>query len=409
MDVWFDSGVTHTAVVEARSDELGHLPVELYLEGSDQHRGWFQSSLLTSVAAHGKAPYKSVLTHGFVLDPNGRKMSKSLGNVVDPNAVIKELGADVLRLWVASVDYSVDVRIGKETLSQLAEVYRKVRNSLRFILGNLAGFDAELDIVDDKDLSVLDRYVLHRLHEVVGTLTEAFDRYEFHRYYQVLQNFCVTELSALYFDVTKDILYTAPTNGPQRRGVQTVLFGLLETLTPMLVPVMPHLAEDIYQNTPTGHRPRFGMAQPPASVLLAPWPQAPQTWHQPDVAVDMQTLLSIKETVNLALEAPRREGVIGSSLAAAVSLSSPDSAIAGVLSRLKPEELAQLFIVSSVVPESSPDAIGQAKSEAFPGLAVAAFHAPGSKCQRCWKILPTVGQDAAHSTLCHHCVAAVNG
>lgn len=410
MDVWFDSGVTHTAVVEARSDELGHLPVELYLEGSDQHRGWFQSALLTSVATQGKAPYKSVLTHGFVLDPDGRKMSKSLGNVVDPNAVIQELGADVLRLWVASVDYSNDVRIGKEILGQLAEVYRKVRNTLRFVLGNLSGFDAQADYVPSHRLSLLDRYILHRLQSLVGQLTEAFETYEFHHYYQLLQNFCVTELSSLYFDITKDLLYTLPQAAPERRAVQTVLFELLATLTPMLVPVMPHLAEDIWQAIPEEHKPTFGQAQAPVSVLMAPWPAVRSEFVSAPLEQDFVKLLHLKETVNLALERPRAEGLIGSALEAQMILVPQTEADAAWLKHFELDELASWFIVSEVALAELPPAetLGTASTQHDLSVAVYAVKAVGDKCIRCWRFQQSVGSHPTHTQLCDRCASAVS-
>ncbi len=410
MDVWFDSGVSHTAVVEQRADELGHLPVELYLEGSDQHRGWFQSSLLTSVAVRGERPYKSVLTHGFVLDPDGRKMSKSLGNVVDPLDVIKQMGADVLRLWVASVDYTNDVRIGKEILGQLAEVYRKVRNTIRFILGNLSGFDAVQDRVAYEDLSLLDQYLLHRLQTVVETLTEAFDGYEFHKYYQVLQNFCVTELSSLYFDVTKDILYTSHAKSPQRRAVQTVLYELLATLTPMLVPVMPHLAEDIWLNIPAEHKPTFGQPEAPMSILMAPWPSVNRTYFSPEVDSRFKQLLKVKEAVNLALERPRAEGLIGSSLEAVVHLVPKADALRSLLQSIEATDMAALFITSGVqVAEVVPaEVIGQSEGSAGLDITVYAVKSANSKCVRCWKYLPSVGQHASHPEICAGCLEAVS-
>ncbi len=409
MDVWFDSGVTHTAVVEARSEELGHLPVELYLEGSDQHRGWFQSALLTSVAVRGERPYKSVLTHGFVLDPDGRKMSKSLGNVVDPLDVIQQYGADVLRLWVASVDYTNDVRIGKEIVNQLAEVYRKVRNTIRFILGNLAGFNATDQRVPYAQLSRLDQYTLFRLQQVVETLTQAFEIYEFHRYYQVLQNFCVTDLSALYFDVTKDILYTAPQNSVQRRAVQTVLFELLATLTPLLVPVMPHLAEDIWLNIPDEHRPTFGLPEAPLSILMTPWPQVNSQYLNEALAVEFKQLLSVKEAVNFALEKPRSEGILGSSLEADVVVVPKNDQMTKLFATIPPSELAALFITSGVQVADTPPAetIGSTNGALAEDVAVYAIKAMGKKCIRCWKFLPSVGVTPEHPEICSPCIEAV--
>jgi isoleucyl-tRNA synthetase len=406
MDVWFDSGTSHTSVVEARSDVLGHLPVELYLEGSDQHRGWFQSSLLTSVAVNEKSPFKAVLTHGFVLDQDGRKMSKSLGNIVDPNDVIQQLGADVLRLWVASVDYTNDVRIGKENLNQLAEVYRKIRNTIRFMMGNLTGFNAVTDRVPYSELSRMDSYILHRLQQIVQSLEEAFDAYEFHRFYQVLQNFCVTELSALYFDTTKDVLYTAPKNSVQRRGVQTVLFELLSTLTPLLVPIMPHLAEDIWLNIPDEHRPLYGLPEPPISILMVPWPAVNSAYVNEKLEQEFTQLLHLKEAVNGRLEFYRHRDDLGSSLEANVLLYPLKDAIGSLLKHISPSELATLFIVSSVTIQDKP-LTGFADVFSDSEIEIAIEKSQSPKCIRCWKYLPSVGQAHSHPELCNNCVEAV--
>ena len=410
MDVWFDSGVTHTAVVEARSDELGNLPVELYLEGSDQHRGWFQSALLTSMMLRNKAPYKQVLTHGFILDQDGRKLSKSRGNGVAPDEVTQTLGADVLRLWVASVDYSNDVKIGKDMLAQLADIYRKIRNTMRFILGNLHGFDASTQLMPIDQLSPLDRFLLTRLNGVTRTLTEAFDDYQFHHYYQVLQNFCVTELSSLYFDVIKDTLYTAPLESPKRRAIQTVLYHLLTTLTPIIMPVMPHLAEDIWQTLPDEHRPDFGMGTPPVSMTLAPWPEPTPEWDAN--AQVMELLLEIKRLVNMTLEAPRNQKVISSPLETAITIIPANSDQLSQLQSLPDDFLPMLFITSSVTVESpgvaphTADAVGHMTQN---DITVVARRASGDKCGRCWKTLDSVGHHHAHPTLCTPCVEAVEG
>lgn len=391
MDVWFDSGVTHTSVVEARSEELGHLPVELYLEGSDQHRGWFQSSLLTSVMAHGKAPYKSVLTHGFVLDENGRKMSKSLGNVIDPEKIINEYGADVLRLWVASVDFTNDVRIGANFLQQLADVYKKVRNTIRFILGNLNGFDPKTQTVSDDKLSFLDRYTLEKLSMLVEGLTKDFDNYTLHSYYQGLQNFCVNDLSALYFDVTKDILYTCHRQDPERLAVQTVLYELLATMLPLLVPVMPHLAEDIWQNLPENQKPTYGYDKTPDSILLAPWP-LPKNIRTQDGEFFAKTL---RDEVNLAIEPLRSAGDIGSSLETQIKIEANQDALSK-LGRLQQQELERLLIVSNLT-------LSENSALTEKDWHISAQKADGDKCGRCWRFDVTVGQATAHPTLCHRC------
>ncbi len=405
MDVWFDSGITHTAVVEARADELGHLPAAMYLEGSDQHRGWFQSALLTSVMLYDKAPYQTVLTHGFVLDENGRKMSKSLGNVVDPNSVIREFGADVLRLWVASVDYTNDVRIGKNTLHQMAEIYRKVRNTIRFILGNLYDFDPATDRVPYDQLSALDRYTLHRLQHILRNVTEAFEAYEFHRYCHEIQWFSQADLSALYFDVNKDILYCDAPNAPRRRAVQTVLYEVLATLLPLLVPVTPHLAEDIWLSLPEHQRMPVNGSVPP-SVVMLPWPEVDKQYLNYEMAQQFENLLDIREMVNQALERARSAGKIGSSLEA-IAVVIPNINIIEALPDISEEELAELFITSEVITtQSSIQESDFVYTDANLGR-VTVYRSQAPKCIRCWRYETSVGQDATHPALCHRCTQAL--
>jgi isoleucyl-tRNA synthetase len=415
MDVWFDSGVTHTTVVEERSEELGTLPVELYLEGSDQHRGWFQSSLLTSVMVHdGKAPYKAVLTHGFVLDQDGRKMSKSLGNVVDPQSIMKDYGADILRLWVASVDYSHDVRIGKTVISQLAEIYKKIRNTIRFLLGNLFDFYPATDAITDiTQFSRLDRYILHRLQELTSGLSEAFDAHEFHRFYHLLQQFCVTDLSSLYFDVNKDVLYCLGKSDPTRLAVQTVLFEVLKTMIPLLIPVMPHMAEDIWLHTRQTLRDGFGSKQQ-ESVLFLPWPEIKPEYQLSEQALqEFRGLLHLKETVNLGLEGIRAAGKIGSALEAAVSVTvkQPDFQF---LEGVSGAELAT-FIQTSTVSVESTLAPTPCTSDRFndvlhtEGYTITLQPALGLKCERCWRYDAFVGSKAEHTTLCQRCYQQISG
>ncbi|MBK8190905.1 MAG: isoleucine--tRNA ligase [Vampirovibrionales bacterium] len=421
MDVWFDSGVTHTAVVEARHEQLGHLPVELYLEGSDQHRGWFQSSLLTSVMLHGMAPYQRVLTHGFVLDGQGRKMSKSLGNVIDPNALIAQHGADVLRLWVASVDYSVDVRLGQETVQQLVEVYKKIRNTVRYMISNLYDFDPAQHTVAPEALAPLDRYILHRLQEVVSAVGESFDQYEFHRYYQALQNFCVVELSALYFDVCKDVLYCDPANSPQRRAIQTTLMTLMKTLIPMLAPVTPHLADDIWLNLPPAQQAAFTPGEtPPPSVTMLPWPEVRMDAMDYGVKDAFNAFFSVKDVVNLALDAARARGDIKSSLEARVEICVSEGADL-ILKPLGELALPPLLLVSDAriveTPSDEADLLERQErseirlfGEESRRIVIQAsvYRAVGSKCARCWHFCPSVGEIEGHATICQRCHEAVN-
>ncbi len=379
MDVWFDSGVTHAAVLDARP-ELRGSPCELYLEGSDQHRGWFQSSLLTSVAIHGRAPYKTVLTHGFVVDENGRKMSKSVGNVVDPDEVIKQYGADVLRLWVASVNYTDDIPIGKNMLAQLAEVYRKLRNTARYMLGNLSDFDPARDSVPLEELSSLDRFLLHRLNELVEDVTRDFDRFEFFKYYQLLQNFCVVELSSFYFDIAKDTLYTAGAKSLKRRSVQTVLAHMLQALVRLLAPVTPHMAEDIWQHMSEPLR-KFGGGH--QSVLLTDFPRGDKSFEDKEQAAFWNELIDVRMIVNKALEQARAAKKVGSSLEANVELTFEDKALEAKVASLG-ADLPGFFITSQATIGVASEAEALATNNES-GVSVRVVHASGTKCARCWK------------------------
>ncbi|MBY0403111.1 MAG: class I tRNA ligase family protein, partial [Cyanobacteria bacterium] len=382
--------------------------------GSDQHRGWFQSSLLTSVMLTHQAPFKSVLTHGFVLDEHGRKMSKSLGNVVDPHTIIQQYGADVLRLWVASVDYTNDVRIGAEIVSHLAEVYKKVRNTVRYMMGNLYDFDPQTDGVPYEDLSLLDQYILSRLAHVVSEITQAFDVYEFHRYYQVLQNFCVVDLSSHYFDPVKDILYTYPKKGTVRRGVQTVLYEILMTLISLLVPVMPHLADDIWMNLPENQKTQLPDSETPLdSALLLPWPSLPQSYQNSGVQNAMKPILEVKDLLNKAMESLRSEGKLKSSLEVSAVITC-DTAEGFDLLNTHRSILPVFWIVSAISIEVkhsekdssplNPDCIASQRGE---GVEVQVFQAEGEKCQRCLKFVSSVGSHPAHQTLCTPCIQAI--
>ena len=323
MDVWFDSGSSWAAVANQR-EELQY-PADIYLEGSDQHRGWFQSSLLTSVATNGIAPYKNVLTHGFVLDEQGRKMAKSMGNGIDPTTIIEggnnkkqepAYGADVLRLWVSSVDYSSDVPVGQNILKQLADVYRKIRNTARFLLGNLHDFDPTQQEIAYEELPELDRYMLHRITEVFTDVTEAFESFQFFRFFQTVQNFCVVDLSNFYLDIAKDRLYISHANSPRRRSCQMILAVALENLAKAIAPVLCHMAEDIWQSIPYETSSK--------SVFEAGWIQIKDEWKQPELAASWAILRQIRTEVNKVMEQARGEKMIGSSLEAKVLLSIPD-------------------------------------------------------------------------------------
>jgi isoleucyl-tRNA synthetase len=353
MDVWFDSGSSWAAVAEQRPDLV--YPVDMYLEGSDQHRGWFQSSLLTSVANNGIAPYKQVLTHGFVLDEQGRKMSKSIGNVVDPSIVInggknqKEepaYGADVLRLWVSSVDYSSDVPLGKNILKQMADVYRKIRNTARFLIGNLHDFDPAKDAIAYQDLPELDRYMLHRMTEVFAEVTDAFETYQFFRFFQTVQNFCVVDLSNFYLDIAKDRLYISATNSYRRRSCQTVLAIALENLAKAIAPVLCHMAEDIWQNLP--------YSTPYKSVFQAGWVQVEEEWKHPEMSELWQKLRKVRGEVNQVMEEARKNKAIGSSLEAKVLLYVSDTELRENLAKMNP---GMVVATDAATPNLSPDPI----------------------------------------------------
>lgn len=397
MDVWFDSGSSHVAAMEAHP-ELGW-PADLYLEGSDQHRGWFQSSLLTAVATRGSAPYRAVLTHGFVVDGEGRKMSKSLGNVVFPQAVIKQYGADILRLWVASADYKQDIRVSPDILKQLAEVYRKIRNTLRFILGNLYDFDPAKDPVAYQQLSELDRWALATLQHLVRQVTAYYQAYDYHLLYHAIHNFCAVDMSSLYLDVLKDTLYTMGKDDLQRRAAQTVLYQVAAALVRVIAPVLPHTAEEVWRFLP---RP----AGEPASVLLAQWPPVRQEYLDPDLEERWGRLLEVRRAVSKALEMERAARNIGSSLEAQVTLyAGPDRA--GLLESSL-SQLAALFIVSAVrlAPPLTP-APAFAFQDPDTGLAVLVEKAEGVKCERCWVFSPTVAHDPGHPSLCRRCAQVV--
>lgn len=395
MDVWFDSGVTWKAVVEKRSDELGHTPVDMYLEGSDQHRGWFQSSLLTSIATQGKAPYKTVLTHGFVFGEDGRKMSKSLGNYIRPDDIIKNYGADILRLWAASVDYRNDTKIGDNIIKQLAEIFKKTRNTARFLLGNIYDFNPEVDYVKYEDLKPIDKFALHKLNKVIAEITESFENYEFYKYFQALQNFAAVDLSSFYLDIVKDRLYTAGKKSLSRRACQTVLYENLQTLVRVLTPVMPHQAEDIWQNTPEIQR--GGLE----SILLADWPETNEKWNNPELEVEFEKILKTREVVTRAIEPLRAEKKVGSSLEAAVYIKSPEAAVL----KQHEKDLADIFIVSQAyVTESAPESVLNEYTE--DGITVWVTHAEGEKCERCWKFRK-LGEHAGFETICSDCYEAV--
>ena len=420
MDVWFDSGSSWASVVKARGLKY---PVDVYLEGSDQHRGWFQSSLLTSVAVNDIAPYKTVLTHGYVVDEKGYKMSKSLGNGVDPKVIIEggknqkqepPYGADVLRLWVSSVDYSADVRIGNNIVKQLADVYRKIRNTARFLLGNLHDFDPKKDAVAYADLPELDKYMLHRITEVFADITDAYESYQFYRFFQAMQNFCVVDLSNFYLDIAKDRLYISSLNSFRRRSCQTVLAIAVENLAKSIAPVLSHMAEDIWQSIPyeTGFK----------SVFESGWVTINDEWKIEENSEQLQLwekIRDLRDEVNKVMEEARKDKVIGSSLDAKVVLYLADNELKNKLASFNStdsvnpksiDELRYFFLASQVELVDSIDYIEKSEYKSTSDtVSIAIVKADGDKCERCWNYSTTVGSFVDDITICDRCNTALKG
>lgn len=393
MDVWFDSGSSHEAVLKER-EEL-QWPADLYLEGSDQYRGWFNSSLSTSVAVNGQAPYKAVLSHGFTLDGEGRKMSKSLGNVIVPQQVVDQLGADILRLWVSSVDYQADVRMSEAILKQISEVYRKIRNTLRFLLGNLSDFNPEKDRVPADQWTELDRYMMIKLQRVLERVRNAYETYQFHTVYSTIHNFCTIELSAFYLDISKDLLYTEPAHSTARRATQTVMYEIINTLVRLLTPIIPHTTDEVWQFIP-------GTVE--ESVQLTDFPEVTDAYQDEELEQKWDAFIRVRDEVLKALEAARKDKVIGSSLGARLDLY-PTEETKRLLDQF--ESLEKLFIVSEAVVHDDSQKPHE-KAIALNGLHVFVEPAVGEKCERCWVITPNRGTDERHPTLCPRCTEMVN-
>lgn len=394
LDVWFDSGSTHAFVLEQR-DDLSW-PASLYLEGTDQHRGWFHSSLLESSGTRGRAPYDAVLTHGFVMAEDGQKMSKSLGNIVAPQDVCNQNGADILRLWVVGSDYSEDLRIGPEILKTHADIYRRLRNTLRYLLGNLNGFD-ETERLPVAEMPELDRWVLNRLWRLDKMLRKACDSFEFHNVFTELHNFCAVDLSAFYFDIRKDALYCDRQDATQRRAARTVLDALFDTLTAWLAPFLCFTAEEAWQA-------RLDAPDPKNSVHLRQFPDIPEDWRDEALEAKWRTVRQVRRAVTGALELERAEKRIGSSLQSHVSVHvTADQATA-----LNDLDLPEIFITSTVNLTTDAAPAGAFTAEDAPGVAVVPILAAGEKCERCWKVLDDVGSDAAHPTICGRCADAVH-
>lgn len=390
MDVWFDSGSSHEAVLRGRSNLA--FPADMYLEGSDQYRGWFNSSLTTSVAVNGVAPYKTVLSQGFVLDGEGRKMSKSLGNTVLPEKVIKNMGADIIRLWVSSVDYESDVRISDDILRQVSETYRKIRNTIRFLIGNTEDFIPSEHRVDYEDMRSVDQYMMVRLNQVIDICTKAYQEYKFSTIYQTIMNFCTVDLSSFYLDFAKDVVYIERENNEERRSMQTVFYDAIVSLTKLLTPIITHTSEEIWSY----------LKEEEEFVQLAELPEAEFKEGAEDVLAQWNKFMHLRDHVLKALEQARNEKIIGKSFEAQLTLYA--SAEVNELFESLDANLAQLFIVSQLDLQMETD-VSETEKEGlqFPGLRVVVKHAPGETCERCRAILPEVGKIAESPTLCERC------
>lgn len=393
MDVWFDSGSSHAAVLEKRP--YLKRPADVYLEGADQYRGWFQSSLLTSVAGGHGSPFKQIVTHGWTVDGEGKKMSKSLGNGIDPQDIIKQYGADILRLWVASSDYHADIRISKEILKQLSDNYRKIRNTARFCLGNLYDFDPDKDMLPNEELEELDKYALMKLDEVIDTARKGYEIYEYHTAAHAIHNFCVVDMSNFYFDVLKDRLYTSVSTSKTRRAAQTVLYKILDSLTLLLTPILAFTADEIWKFMP------HDKSKNPESPLFNDIPQPDFIKTDDGFMEKWDKIHKVRVDVQKALEIARNEKKIGKSLEARIVLGA-DGELYDFLKSVE-TALPEIFITSDVevVQEK------QAFTGDVEGLTVGVEGAKGEKCERCWKFSETVGKDAKHPQLCAHCAAVL--
>lgn len=394
MDVWFDSGSSHAAVCKTRP-ELAW-PADMYLEGSDQHRGWFQSSLLTSVATEGKAPYRAVLTHGYVVDGEGRKMSKSVGNTVAPQEVIAQYGADIIRLWAASSDYKADIRISKEILKQLSEVYRKIRNTIRYILGNTNDFNYENDKVEFKDMLELDRWALMHMQLLKKEVSAAYESYDFHVLYHAIHNFCSIEMSSYYLDILKDRLYAYKADSFERRSAQTAMYEIMLDLVVMIAPVLSFTMEEVWQFM---KKP----ASMPESVFMMPWPECKEEYIDEALESKWDNFIEIRSEITRVLEGARRAKTIGHSLDAKVELHATGEALA--ILRSVEGDLATLLIVSQA--KLVEGLAGGVEATGREDLKVTVQAAEGEKCERCWIYSDTVGKDAEHPTVCARCAAAL--
>ncbi len=397
LDVWFDSGVSWAAVCQARDNLL--YPAQLYLEGSDQHRGWFHSALLTSVGTRSQAPYYGVLTHGFVVDGQGKKMSKSLGNVIQPQELIEKYGADILRLWVSAEDYRDDIRISREILERLSEAYRRIRNTCRFLLGNLADFDPEQDMVAPANMRALDRYALDRLNRVIQRVTKAYDNFDFHVVFHTLYNYCTVDLSSLYLDILKDRLYVETTKGELRRSAQTALHHILSALVRLMAPVLVFTAEEVWSSFDADPRKL-------ASVHMTGFPNLVEGVSLTDEErLRWDSMAALRQEVSKALEESRAAKLIGSSLEASVVIHAPEALAQTIRSMEDPEGF---FIVSQLQVQGTDDPAAPTDgSNDLPGVRIEVKKAEGDKCPRCWVWSPQLGSDRDYPEVCPRCAGVL--
>ena len=396
MDVWFDSGVTHAAVCDSRP--YLKWPADLYLEGADQYRGWFQSSLLTSVAWRGKAPYQTVVTHGWVVDANGKTMHKSAGNGIAPSEITEQYGADILRLWVASSDYHADIRISPEILKQLSDAYRKIRNTARFILGNLSDFEPDKDSVPLNELLPIDRWALSKLDEVNKKAREGYDRFEFHQVYHAIHNFCVVDMSNFYLDVLKDRLYVEKADSKSRRAAQTTMYLILDAMTRLISPILAFTSDEIWHAMP------HDSSADVECVVFNEMPKLTGVEAGAEFTARWDRIHEIRDAVKKALELARKDKVIGASLDAKVQLFC-DGELYDFVKSVE-DELKDVFIVSQV--ELTKEGKGEFASEELPELSVTVSHAEGDKCARCWSFSNTVGGNHNHPDVCSRCAEALD-
>jgi isoleucyl-tRNA synthetase len=396
LDVWFDSGCSHAAVLETRPDL--RWPAEMYIEGSDQHRGWFHSSLLEAMGTRGAPPYKNVLTHGFVMDGEGKKMSKSVGNTLSPEALIPKYGAEVLRLWAAAEDYTEDIRVSSEIMDRLADAYRRIRNTYRFLLGNLSDFDPARHRQSYARLEEVDRFILDRLARLITRATRAYEEYQFHGVFHAVHNFCAVDLSALYLDVIKDRLYTSAPDDAARRAAQTVCYDVFGALVRLMAPILTFTAEEAWRTMPGARG---------DSVHVERFPASPREWLDDTLKRDWDRLLEVRREVAKALETARARKLIGSGLEAHVRIVSAPEDVPALLAA-KRAVLATLFIVSAVdlQPAPAPGAV-RYESQDIPGLVIDVDRARGEKCERCWMRTEDVGRSPEHPTLCARCVSVL--